>query len=46
MTTKPIKMPLHYPCIIYFSVNHQLVDCPKKVEVQNMFRTKHIYYSI
>ncbi len=43
MTTqlvKPTKMPLRYPCVIYFSSKHYAFDCLRKAEVQNMFRTK------
>jgi hypothetical protein len=43
--TQPIKsrkVPIHYPCIICFSVEHKSEKCPKKFEVQNMFRTKLI----
>jgi hypothetical protein len=37
---KPTIVPLRYPCIIYFSFEHCALDCPRKIEVQNMFRTK------
>jgi hypothetical protein len=34
------KIHVHYPCIIYFNVEHRFGECPKKIEVQNMFKTK------
>ncbi len=34
------KIHVHYPCIIYYSAEHRLAGCPKKIEVHNMFRTK------
>jgi len=29
---KPTRVPLRYPCMIYFSFKHVL-DCPKKTKV-------------
>ncbi len=43
MITQPIKpnrVPLRYPCIICSNSEHCALDCPRKVEVQNMFQTK------
>jgi hypothetical protein len=43
--TQPIelrKIPIHYHCIICSSIGHRLRECPQKIEVQNMFRTKPI----
>ncbi len=37
---KPTIVPLKYPCIIYFSSKHRAPNYPKKIEVQNMLRTK------
>ncbi len=37
---KPTIVPLKYPCIIYFSSKHRAPNYPRKIEVQNMFRTK------
>jgi hypothetical protein len=34
---EPTTIPLRYPCIICFSFKHCGLDCPKKIEVQNMF---------
>jgi hypothetical protein len=44
--TKPIKIPIHFPCIICSSVEHKSKECPRKIEVQNMFRTKLVSYNI
>jgi hypothetical protein len=33
---KPIRMPLRYPCIIYYNSKHRVPDCPKKAVVQNI----------
>jgi hypothetical protein len=41
--TQPIKSRkifVCYPCIICYSVKHIFGKCPKKIEVQNMFRIK------
>jgi len=27
------KIPIRYPCIIYFSIEHRFKECPKKIEV-------------
>ncbi len=37
---KSRKIHVHYPCIIYFNVEHKSGECPKKIEVRNMFKTK------
>jgi hypothetical protein len=37
---KPIRIHLHYPCIICFSVNYWFGNCLRKIEIQNMFTTK------
>jgi hypothetical protein len=42
---KPIRIPIHHPCIMCFSVKHRSRECPKKIEVQNMFKTKHVSYN-
>jgi hypothetical protein len=39
------KIHVHYPCIICFNVEHRLGKCPKKIEVQNMFRIKPINFN-
>jgi hypothetical protein len=47
--TQPAKlarMPLRYPCIICFNFEHHALNCPRKVEVHNMFRTKPITIAI
>jgi hypothetical protein len=36
------KVHVLYPCIICFSVEHRFRECPRKIEVQNMFRSKHV----
>jgi hypothetical protein len=36
------KIHVHYPYIICYSIEHRSIKCPKKIEVQNMFRTKHV----
>jgi hypothetical protein len=38
--TKPMKVPLQYPCIICSNMEHRLRNCPCKKEVQNIFCTK------
>jgi hypothetical protein len=38
--TKPMKVPLQYPCIISYNMEHRSKNCPCKKEVQNMFCTK------
>ncbi len=43
---KPIKIPIHYPFIMCFSVEHKYGECPQKIEVQNMFKTKPINYNV
>jgi hypothetical protein len=43
--TQPIKLSIiliHYPCIIYFSAEHIFGKCFRKIEVQNMFKTKRV----
>jgi hypothetical protein len=37
---KPTKVPLQYPCIIYFNVEHRAPNFPRKTKVQNMCHTK------
>jgi hypothetical protein len=37
--TQPVKLgriPICYPYIIYFSVEHRSGECPRKIEAQNM----------
>ncbi len=40
------KISICYPCIICSSVEHRCGECPKKIEVQNMFKTKSIGYNV
>jgi hypothetical protein len=42
---KGVKILVGYPCIIYSSSKHRSGECPMKIEVQNMFRTKTINYN-
>jgi hypothetical protein len=37
---KPTTIPLQYPCIIYYSVEHCAPYCFKQIKVQNMFHSK------
>ncbi len=39
---KSRKILVRYPCIIFYNVEHRLGECPRKIEVQNMFRIKLI----
>jgi hypothetical protein len=46
--TQPIqsrKIHVHYPCIICFSIEHRSRECPKKIEVQTMFKTKLVSFN-
>ncbi len=46
--TQPIKLRkiyVHYPCINYCNVEHRSRECPRKIEVHNMFKTKSISYN-
>jgi hypothetical protein len=41
--TQPVKsrkIPIHYPCIICYSVEQRFKKCLRKIEVHNMLRTK------
>jgi hypothetical protein len=41
--TQPIKsrkIPIRYPYMIYSSIEHRSRECLRKIEIQNMFRTK------
>ncbi len=40
MKSKKILVPSH--CIIYFNVDHRYGECPRKFEVHNLFKTKHV----
>jgi hypothetical protein len=43
--TQPVKLGkihVHYPYIICYSVKHRSRECPKKIDVYNMFKTKPI----
>jgi hypothetical protein len=43
--TQPVKLEkirVRYPCMICFKVEHKSRECPRKIEVHNMFRTKPI----
>jgi hypothetical protein len=42
---KSRKIFVHYPCIIFYNVEHRLGECPRKIEVQNMFRIKPISFN-
>jgi hypothetical protein len=37
---KPTKVPLKYPYIIYSNFERCAPNCPKKIKVHKMFRTK------
>ncbi len=37
---KPIRIPLRYPCIIYFNFEYRALDCFINTKVQKMFQTK------
>jgi hypothetical protein len=37
---KPIRVHILYPYIICSNVKHRSRECPKKIEMQNTFRTK------
>jgi hypothetical protein len=37
---KPIRIPICYPYITYYSVEHRSRECPRKIKVQNMFKIK------
>jgi hypothetical protein len=46
--TQPIKLGKihdHYPCKMHFSVEHRSRECPRKIEVQNMFIIKPIIFN-
>ncbi len=46
--TQPVKVgTIHVrcPCIIYFIIKHKSKECCRKIEVHNMFRTKHFSYN-
>jgi hypothetical protein len=30
---KPIKIPIHYPFIMCFTIEHKFGECPRKIEV-------------
>jgi hypothetical protein len=36
------KIHVHCPYIIWYSVKHRYRECPRKIEVHNMFKTKPI----
>jgi hypothetical protein len=36
------KIHVCYPCIICSSIEHRSKEYPRKIEVQNMFRTKFV----
>jgi hypothetical protein len=40
---KPIKIPLHYP--LCFSADYWFRNFPRKIEIQNMFKTKLFSFS-
>ncbi len=35
-----VRILVHYPYIIYYSVEYRSRECLRKIEVQNMFITK------
>jgi hypothetical protein len=39
------KIPIHYPCIICSNVEHRSGECPQKIEIQNMFKSKLVSYN-
>jgi hypothetical protein len=39
---KSRKLLVRYHYIICSNIEHRYEECPKKIEVQNMFRIKHI----
>jgi hypothetical protein len=39
------KVLVHYPCIICSNVEHRFGKCPRKIEVHNMFKIKHVSYN-
>jgi len=39
------KTLAHYPCIICSNVEHRFGKCPRKIEVHNMFKIKHVSYN-
>jgi hypothetical protein len=43
---KLIGIPICYPYTIYFSVEQRFGECPRKIELQNMFRTKFVSFNI
>ncbi len=47
--TQPIKsgkIPIRYPFRIYYIVERKSRKCPKRIEVQNMFRTKLVSFNV
>jgi hypothetical protein len=42
---KLVKIPICYPCIICYSVEHRYGECSKKIEVQIMLRIKFINFN-
>jgi hypothetical protein len=43
--SQPVKLArilIRYPYIICYSAKHRSKECPRKIEVQNMFRTKSV----
>jgi hypothetical protein len=36
------RIHVYCSCIIYFSVEYRFGECPRKIKVQNMFRTKPV----
>jgi hypothetical protein len=40
------KIDVRYPCLIYSNAAHRSGKCPKKIEVQNMLKTKHVNYNV
>jgi hypothetical protein len=42
---KPVRIHVQYPYIICSNVEHRSRTCPRNVEVQNMFKTKHVSFN-
>ncbi len=39
------KTFVRYPYIICFNIEHRFKECPRKIEVQNIFRTKPVSFN-
>ncbi len=45
LLVKLVRIPICYPCIIYYSLKHRFGECPKKIKVQNMFKIKFVNFN-